>query len=398
MAKLIVGVNDLATVRPDLVKEWDFEKNDIIPTQITSGSQKKVWWQCNKGHSWQAIVLSRTKGIGCPYCSNKRVLSGYNDLLTTNPNLAKEWNFDRNELLPTEVTYGSTKKIWWRCKRGHEWQASVNSRYNGNGCPYCSGQKILKGYNDLATLRPDLAQEWNYIKNDSLTPDKVSRCSKKKVWWKCGKGHEWKATIYNRLNGSGCPYCSGYKSIEDINDLATLRPNLAQEWNYIKNGGLTPNKISLGSGKTVWWKCNKGHEWRDSIWHRSMGRGCPYCSGKRVQKGYNDLLTVRPDLVKEWNYARNEDLTPDMVSAGSVRKVWWKCKKGHEWKAEINWRSNGSGCPYCSRNKYKDRLIYNFKTNLVIEGYYKCECQKCGYSNILTIDEMKEHYQLCNST
>ncbi len=112
----------------------------------------------------------------------------------------------------------------------------------------------------------------------------VAAGSIKKVWWKCSKGHEWKAVIGSRSKGAGCPMCAGQKAIEGVNDLATLNPKLAKEWDYEKNGNLFPSQFKPNSGKKVWWKCNKGHEWQTTISHRSLGNGCPVCAGKKVKK------------------------------------------------------------------------------------------------------------------
>ena len=402
MAELIVGVNDLATVRPDLVKEWDFDKNKLKPDEVTCGSKRSVRWKCNKGHEYELPILRRVKG-NCPYCSGQYILEGFNDLLSQESSLVKEWNYVRNgSLKPNKVTCNSGRKVWWVCKRGHEWEAKICNRTRGSGCPYCSNNKVLEGYNDLATLRPDLAVEWNYIKNDIL-PTQILVGSHKKVWWKCKEGHEWQSSVANRSNrasrrGTNCPYCSGKKAIKGYNDLVTVRPDLVKEWNYNKNIDILPDEIMCKSNKEVWWKCEKGHEWKATLNNRTRHNpqnACPYCNNRKLLLGYNDLVTLRPDLVKEWNYKRNEDLIPSMFKLNSSTKVWWVCEKGHEWEAKIQHRNNGADCPYCAKIYCNDRLIYNFKTKLIMGKYYKCECQKCGYSNILTIDEMKQHYDKC---
>lgn len=139
-------------------------------------------------------------------------MKGYNDLESQNPTLAKEWDYDRNTSSPSDVTVASGKKVWWRCSKGHEWEATISKRSNGRGCPYCSGQKVLKGYNDLATLNPTLMEEWNYNKNIDILPTEVSAHSGRKVWWKCSKcNHEWQTTIDKRSNGRGCPKCKNKK-------------------------------------------------------------------------------------------------------------------------------------------------------------------------------------------
>ena len=96
-----------------------------------------------------------------------------------------------------------------------------------------------------------------------------------------------------------------------------------------------------------------GHEWQASIANRNKGRGCPYCSGKKVLPGYNDLQTVNPALANEWNYEKNTGVRPIDVTPNSNKKAWWICSNGHEWEAKINNRNNGNGCPICRRLKQK---------------------------------------------
>ena len=182
------------------------EGYDIETEKIAEGSNKKVWWTCDKGHKWQAV----TNDKGCPYCSNKKIKVGYNDLATTHPKLLEEWNYEKNEINPTKVMDRSYKKVWWKCSEGHSWVTRIVDRTQGQGCPYCSGKKILAGYNDLATTNSELLEEWDYEKNE-IKPTEVVAGSHKKVWWRCKKGHSWQSFIYNRTRGFGCPYCSGHK-------------------------------------------------------------------------------------------------------------------------------------------------------------------------------------------
>lgn len=274
-----------------------------------------------------------------------------NSLLTSNPILASEWNYDKNGTLrPEYCTVGSGKKVWWKCIKNHEWQATIASRNNGNGCPYCSGLKTLTGYNDLQTVNLALAMEWDYEKNDGITPRSIAQNSNKKVWWKCQKGHSWQTTIAHRSNGTKCPYCSGLYVIEGENDLQTINPMLSIEWNFEKNGKLTPQNVLSNSDKKVWWKCQKGHEWQATIGHRTHGRSCPYCARRKILAGFNDLQTINPSLAKEWDYEKNE-LTPMEVMPNSNNKAWWKCNKGHSWQAVIANRNAGCGCPYCAGRK-----------------------------------------------
>jgi DNA-directed RNA polymerase subunit RPC12/RpoP len=494
--KVLLRYNDLATVNPKLAREWHSGLNgDLTPSDITSGSSKKVWWQCinHTEHQWEAPVSVRKKGIGCPYCSNKMILQGYNDLETTHPELSREWHPTKNNDLTTKnIVVGSAHNVWWKCSENHEWKASVVSRKRGSGCPYCFGRFAIKGETDLATTNPRLKKEWHPTLNGNSTPSDVTCGSSKKVWWQCRKGHEWKTSIESRNRGRGCPICNAetqtsfpeqaiyyylkhtvpvevksrasvfgkeldiyiplwgigieydglyfhghpkraasenrknetlsengimlirikeslewsckdqnliycvpdseynylkktlnflaeilselkdihilldvniekdgieimeqYVENEKHNSLAVLNPTLAAEWHFIKNGRLTPEQISLGSGKKIWWQCrvHKEHEWKAAPYSRNSGNGCPYCINQKVLLGYNDLATTIPELAIEWHPTKNGDLTPFDVTSGSSKRVWWQCGKGHEWATQINPRSQGHGCPYCSGHR-----------------------------------------------
>ena len=141
--------------------------------------------------------------------------------------------------------------------------------------------KLIIGKNDLSTVNPALAKEWNYEKNGELKPEQFTANSNKKIWWKCSKGHEWQASIYSRNNGNGCPTCAGQKVLQGETDLATVNPKLASEWNYEKNGDLAPKDFMANSHRKVWWKCSKGHEWQATINNRNKGNGCPHCRGRK---------------------------------------------------------------------------------------------------------------------
>ena len=357
--QVLKGFNDLETIKPELAKEWNYEKNGSLkPDMVTLGSNQKVWWKCEKGHEWEAVICNRNSGTKCPVCTNVQTLKGYNDLATTNPELLAEWNYEKNKNIdPTTLKATSEKKVWWICSKGHEWYAKIDSRKQGTGCPVCANMQVLKGYNDLLTVNPKLAKEWNYKKNADLKPDMVIATTQKKVWWICSKGHEWCSGIKSRNTGVGCPICSNKQVLKGFNDLETIKPELAKEWNYEKNGDLKPDMVTSGSKKKVWWVCSKGHEWQTSIHNRTIGTKCPICSNAQVLEGYNDLATVNPILAKEWNYEKNEKLKPTMFTANSGKQVWWKCQNGHEWNAEIRTRNRGAKCPICKKtNKVKSAM------------------------------------------
>lgn len=482
---VIPGLNDFATVCPELLGSWCYEKNEVQPQKISSGYAKSVWWVCENNHSWRTSIANRKKQNECPFCNGRKILPGYNDLHTKRPELILEWDYERNTIAPESLGVGSPKKVWWRCTNGHSWDAAVSSRVKGVGCPICSNQRVLVGYNDFPTTYPQLLQEWDYSKNVGINPYDYTAGSERYAWWKCSKGHSWKTMICSRTQGYGCPICAkeyktsipeqavfyyckyvdqlavnGYqpewlgkseidiflpslmigieydgrawhKNIEkdqakddiclkngirifrirepgiscysddcvgltslsqdslsegimclfrkmgitgisvdvsrDIDviyrlmefrekqfSLAAQYPAIAHEWDYERNGEyITPEAINGKSGKSVYWICPKGHSYEMRVDHRTISNaGCPYCSGKKVLKGFNDLITTSSELAEEWNYQKNIDISPEEVTKGSNKKVWWLCRTcGNEWQAAIGSRSRGSGCPRCARIK-----------------------------------------------
>ena len=129
--------------------------------------------------------------------------------------------------------------------------------------------------------RTNLLKEWDESRNFPLTPDTVSYGSKKKVWWTCENGHLWQTTVHVRSEGSGCPYCAGRKVLPGFNDLKTLCPGVAAQWHPSLNGALTPEMVTPGSNKKVWWQCSMGHVWKSVIYPRTGAQqcGCPVCAG-----------------------------------------------------------------------------------------------------------------------
>jgi len=403
------GKKSLAFTHRKLAKEWHPTKNGkLSPKDVTSGSGKKVWWKCKKGHEWQTNTFKRTGKFseGCPYCSNHRVCTD-NCLYTVNPKLSKDWHPAKNGKLTTkDITPGSLKKVWWQCTHGHAWLATISSRNNGNGCPYCSGRKA-SNKNNLAKKHPKIAKEWHLNKNNPLTPKDVTPSSGRAVWWKCSKcKHEWKSAIYTRTRSHAPNKCFKCKSlaskypesikewhptknrkltpwdvtpssqkivwwkcskckhewkskvekraclvckniiITKINSLNTLYPKISKEWHPTKNGKLTTNDVGVGISKKVWWKCKKNHVWQASIRSRTQrNNNCPYCSNHRLSPE-NSLHTRNPALAKEWHPTKNGKRTPKDVIAGSGKKAWWKCKRGHEWPAVISSRKTRR-CPKC---------------------------------------------------
>lgn len=277
--------NSLSRMRPHLVSEWSDKNLPLTPDTVTFGSNKIVWWKGACGHEWQTSIKTRSAGEQCPICSGARVLRGYNDFESKFPELAKEWSPKNEPLRPSMITAATHRKVIWQCKLGHEWTASVKSRtVNGTGCPYCSHNFVLPGFNDLASRFPEIAAEWSE-KNLPLTPDAVNEKSTKNVWWKCNTcGYEWKAVVKARVKGGMCPVCAERAVLQGYNDLETTDPHLLSEWDYEKNSKWTPSNVSRNSMKVVWWKCGAGHSYRAKITDRTIEqKGCPQCEAEFQQ-------------------------------------------------------------------------------------------------------------------
>jgi len=334
----------LSKTHPELAKQafgWN-------PDAFVAGSAKKVMWKCNLGHIWEQAIRGRiridSKGL-CPVCNNKIVLAGFNDLATTNPEILSQvdgWD-------PTLLTSGSVKKVRWKCSLGHNWEATVHSRARvGRGCPYCAHVLLLKGFNDLKTNYPEIAAE-----ADGWDPSGVITGSKSRKKWKCIQGHTWETTVNARTSRqTKCNYCNGRLVVSGENDLRTTHPELTLQAN-----GWDPSTVVAGSRKIVSWKCDLGHIWETTVESRArLGRGCGYCSGNRVLKGFNDLETLYPAIAREaygWD--------PSTLTAGSEKRVSWICAAGHKWKTDPKHRVIGRGCPSCAShgfNPSKDGWLY----------------------------------------
>jgi len=278
---VLTGFNDLATRQPAIASEWHPTRNgDLLPNAIAEQSGRKVWFLCAAGHEWQSTVGNRTVGgNGCPACAGQMVRAGFNDMATTRPDLAAEWHPTLNALLtPQDVFRSVAKKFWWRDLLGHEWQASANERSNGANCPFCSGQRILVGFNDLATRNPELASEWHPELNGDRTPEMVTLMNGTKAWWRDSFGHEWEAVIASRSAGSGCSVCAGQTVVAGVNDLASRQSAVAATWHPTKNGDVTPSTIAVYSNRKMWFLCDAGHEWLSTVNNRTHGQGCPECA------------------------------------------------------------------------------------------------------------------------
>lgn len=217
--KLIIGINDLETAYPHIAREWDFSRNEGTPRDYTYKSMYKAHWKCSTCEKeWQAQIRDRVKSKYqlCPDCTakkrgetrHKQALERQGGII--DPLLLKEWDYEANELPPSEYTSGSNLSVNWICSKcGYHFKAKIGNRtILERGCPCCANKVVVPGINDLATTHPALAAEWHPTKNGEITPEKVTYGTGKKVWWLCPEGHEYQATVLHRTSGTNCPICN----------------------------------------------------------------------------------------------------------------------------------------------------------------------------------------------
>ena len=359
------STNSLQTIHPNIAAQWHPTRNgDLTPADVTFGSNRRVWWQCPiaDDHTWDATVSERRRGSGCPYCAGHKVAAS-NSLRTTHPDAASQWHPTRNgALTPDDVTFGTNQQAWWQCPIAddHTWQARISQLTRGNGCPFCAGRKTAAS-NSMATTHPTLAAQWHPDRNGDLTPNDVVAGTNKPIWWACDVAldHEWQAAGCDRAAGAGCPYCAGQR-VTTSNAFGTTHPDAASQWHPTRNGDLTELDITAGSNVKAWWQCDAAadHQWQAVVSSRAAGARCPFCTHQRVCLS-NSMATTHPDMATQWHPTLNGHVTPETVTAGTNKKIWWACPVAddHIWESsgstrKRSWdRKPGSGCPFCANKR-----------------------------------------------
>ena len=345
----------------------------IEPTDRRQGSNVIWRFRCDCGNyiEKEPNHLSGYSNCGClgnEALRRKNLVPGVNDLVTVRLDLASEWDYEKNGLKkPENRTESSSDKVWWMCLKGHPsyQQIIANRTLQHQGCPYCSHTVVVSGETDLATLRPDLLEEWDYEKN-TILPGEVFANGTTKVYWRCKEGHSYYKSVRDRVAQKyGCPFCANNLRMEayEKNLIGEFPRIVAEEWDYEKNA-IKPNRVTAWSRKSAWWKCSLGHSYRQNIDnHVKVGQSCPYCTNRKVWRGFNDVATTHPQLVAEWH--EDNKKRPEECIAGSHTSVLWRCKDcGNVWSAAIKSRAySKQGCPRCAlayRSSEPEQVLFYY--------------------------------------
>lgn len=363
-----MGENDLVTTNPIVVNWWS-NKNLKDPQDYISGSSVSVIWVCKVGHEFALPIRGFVaRNFSCPECARVSRSAAAN----LPDSLLKSWDYTQNVVLPTHAFAGSNKKYHWKCENDHTWTETIpNAKKRKSVCPVCSGDLLVSGINDLATVYPSLIEKWNSDKNNA-EPSQISARDSQKRHWIQGCGHAVQASIKQMLSSATrCGICSGQQVLKGFNDLASVKPFLADEWHPTANVDKMPTDFVSGSGFSAWWQCSQGHEWEATILNRAKGNNCPYCSNRKVLAGYNDLKTSNPEIAAQW--AIGNRLSPQQVTRQSKYLATWVCDKNHYWKTAVYNRvgKNSTGCPTCWANTFvskAEQAIFDYVVSLGLEA------------------------------
>ncbi len=351
---------------PDVLDQWDYQKNDIKPEEVSYGSSKKVWWKCKAGHSYQQSINRKiSRKTGCPICSGHITVPGVNDFAKAYPKLAEEWHHSKNNgLLPSQISKKNGRKVWWLCKYGHEWQATPRDRVLDNtGCPYCSKRRLTSFPEQaiffyIKKLYPDALNRYKDIFNNGMELDIYIPSIRFAVEF---DGAAWHGTEdVHRREKQKYDICR-----ENRITLFRVKEHTGKDWKDVADVVYSIRKKNLEELQPVIQAILDSIDPVSNMWTRKN----PLCFHSSISVDINrdanaireyltpiqnSLAEKRPDLVLEWNNEKNGNLKPEMFCINSNDKVWWKCSKcGHEWKTTIIHRGGkrNSGCPECAKKQ-----------------------------------------------
>jgi hypothetical protein len=345
--------NSLAAEYPELLAEWDYEKNgDLRPEEVLSGSARSVHWKCKRGHIFTAPIVRRTKaGSQCQKCVGKssrgelRFLSEIEYVFSDVRHRQKVAGVEADIFIPYLTIAIEYDGAYFHKSKTKEDRAK-NRKLSKAGVSVIRLREV-----PLKLLGPDDIQihELRYLQKADidLLIKKIAALAYRSRNLPRKKVKEYLAAKTLKADRRYHELVEALPGPGDIKDSVASNERLLSEWHYERNDRLKPDQVHIRSALKLWWRCSKDHEWDATPDKRSTGRNCPYCSNHRV--GYGNSLAERaPEVAKEWYQPGNGDLTPADVTSGSGRRVWWICPRKHKFRATVVDRVNRqSGCVHC---------------------------------------------------
>jgi len=336
---------------PELVGQWNVEKNGPLkPEMFKPGSNRKVWWKCIRGHEWRTSPNKRTgtDKTGCPFC-NPQTSRLEIRLLCELKHLFGDVRW-RDKIGGIEADIHIPEYAFAVEMDGYRWHIGkeVKDRVKGEQLNEM-GIKLLRIRDERLPQVSDSDVKCNDSEDDIVIIQRLLESIVMHIPLKSPHLESIGIYLLGNLPQNPAEYeriLSYLPAPPPENSLAGRYIDLSKEWHYEKNSPLTPENFTPSARANVWWKCPASHEYRSFIYNRIKGVGCPYCAGQRVSSD-NNLAVKEPRLVSEYSLSRN-DIGPERIYFRSTRKVWWVCKKGHEWLASPQKRVMGRGCPYCA--------------------------------------------------
>jgi hypothetical protein len=377
-------VNLLKTTHPELIKEWDFEKNTYSWDTISTSSGKKVWWKCAKGHSWDTRVYVRTGkngGTGCRYCKHNSPPTPKRNLAVIYPHLLEEWDYDKNDIDPHNVSPKSSTPRWWKCRYGHSWPTRVTHRANGSGCSRCrknSSKQQVFLFCEVKYFFPnaEYRKKINGIECDIYLPDeKIGIEFDSSIWHK------------NRVDKDAAKVCKLRELGIEIISIREYGMPLVNRLTVGYNNNCNHIEITKGLMDLLGRLLDR----QDLLEYSTGNRPVNEQEYLKELKSYpssfeKTLATQNPELCKEWDYNANNGLTPNDFTPFTHHIACWICPVGHPYEAAISTRNrNKTGCPHCqnhsslsySRNKTREPI---YPKRIRIRGKAKKrleeQCQK----------------------
>ncbi|TFC23370.1 zinc-ribbon domain-containing protein [Cryobacterium glucosi] len=318
------------------------------------GRKRQVLTICSSGHQFETdrarpFAPPATTPLKCPVCQNDVIQPGYNDLESSHPEIAAEFDETKNGGLTAKQIPASSKEYYiWRCAKGHNYPATASNRTAARSkCPVCLNRLIVPGINDIATTHPQLLAEWHPSWLRRFPPTKYGAGSQESIRWVCPNDHEYPMSIADRVKSKGCQQCRTGRKRPGTEGLDESHPLIAAEWHPTLNGKVKPSDRTRGSGDNMYWLCPAGHTYRERIERRTAGYKCSVCSRRTLVPGVNDLASTQPILVTEFHPYLNHPKVPSKISAGT-QLLWWKCTaNGHTHQQSVPHRLLSKGCPKC---------------------------------------------------